>query len=54
LPDIHRAGFSFTSIWQTRAFILGMVATMLLVTALIWLKTDILANKKKLEKESIL
>jgi heme exporter protein C len=51
VPDIHRPSFSFGSVWQTSAFILGMVAIMLLATVLIWLKVNILKNKAKLEKE---
>jgi heme exporter protein C len=53
LPDIHQPGFTFTSPWQTRAFMLGMVATVLLAAGLIWLKTDILRQKAKLENEPV-
>ncbi|MHC4131558.1 MAG: cytochrome c biogenesis protein CcsA [Planctomycetota bacterium] len=53
LPDIHRPSFSFDSPWQTFAFILCMISTLLLAAALIWLKTDILKNKAELEKESL-
>jgi heme exporter protein C len=51
VPDIHRASFSLGSAWQTSAFVLGMVATILLAAMLIWLKVDILKNKAQLEKE---
>jgi heme exporter protein C len=53
LPDIHRPNFSFDSPWQRVAFISGIFATMLLAATLIWIKTDILKNKAKLEQESI-
>jgi heme exporter protein C len=53
LPDIHRPNLSFDSPWQRVAFISGIFATMLLAATLIWIKTDILKNKAKLEQESI-
>jgi heme exporter protein C len=53
LPDIHRPNFSFDSLWQRVAFMSGMFAMMLLAATLIWLKTDILRNKTKLEQESV-
>lgn len=52
IPDIHRSSFSFTSSWQTAAFMLSMAATVLLGALLICLKTDILKNKARLEKQS--
>jgi len=52
IPDVHRANFSFTSAWQTTAFMLNMAAMVLLAILLTWLKTDILKNKAMLEKES--
>lgn len=52
IPDVHRANFSFTSAWQTSAFMLNMAAMVLFAALLIWLKTDILKNKSILEKES--
>jgi heme exporter protein C len=51
MPDIHRPNFSFDSLWQTVTLMVGMVATLLLAAVLIWLKTDILKNKARLEKE---
>lgn len=53
IPDIHRASFEFTSSWQTAAFVLAMLAMALLATLLIWLRSDILEIKTRLEKESI-
>ncbi len=53
MPDIHRANFSFDSSWQTMTLMLSMVAALLLATVLIWLKTDILKSKARLEKESL-
>lgn len=54
IPDIHRPDFSFDSPWQRVAFISSLLAMMLLAAVLIWLKTDLLKNKAKLEQESIL
>jgi len=53
IPDMHRASFSFDSPWQTTALTMGMAATVLLAAVLIWLKTDILKSKARLEKQSI-
>jgi len=53
LPDIHRPSFSFDSSWQTMALIISMAATLLLAAVLIWLKTDVLKSKARLEKESL-
>jgi heme exporter protein C len=53
IPDIHRPSFSFGSPLQRAAFVLGMIATLLLAALLIWLKTDILKSKAMLEKESV-
>ena len=50
LPDIHRPSFSFDSIWQRLAFFLSMFSTVVLGTLLIWIKTDILKTKAKLEE----
>ena len=52
MPDIHRPSLSFDSSWQTVALMLSMIATVLLAAALIWLKTDLLKNKARLEEES--
>ncbi len=52
IPDIHRPSFSFTSSWQTATFMLSMAAMVLLGALLICLKTDILKNKARLEKQS--
>ena len=51
MPDIHRASFSFDSSWQTAALVLSIAAITLLAAVLIWLKTDLLKNTAKLEKE---
>lgn len=53
IPDIHRPNFSFNSPWQRVAFMLSMISMVLLAAMLIWIKTDILKNKAKLEKELI-
>jgi len=53
MPDIHRPDFSFNSPWQSAALMLSMLATVILAAALIWLKTDILKNKTRLEEETI-
>jgi heme exporter protein C len=53
MPDIHRPNFSFESSWQSSVLMLSMAATALLAAVLIWLKTDILKNKARLEKESV-
>ncbi len=50
MPDIHKPSFSFTSSYQTFAFVLSMVATVMLGALLIWLRTDILKTKDLLEK----
>jgi len=52
MPDIHRPSFSFDSSWQTAALVLSMAAIALLAAVLIWLRTDLLKNTAKLEKES--
>jgi len=52
MPDIHRPSFSFTSSWQTVAFMLSVAAMVLLGALLICLKTDILKSKVRLEQES--
>lgn len=51
LPDIHRPSFTFDSHIQSSALMLLMLATALLAAGLIWLRTDILINKEKLEYE---
>ena len=53
MPDIHRPNFSFNSPWQSAALMLCMLATVIFAAALIWLKTDILKNKTRLEEETI-
>ena len=52
IPDVHRANFSFDSGWQKLALFMGIGAMMILSAVFIWLKTDILKNQHKLEKES--
>ena len=51
MPDIHRAGFSFDSAWQTAAFLPALASMLLLAAVLIWLKADLLAARDMLEKE---
>jgi heme exporter protein C len=53
LPDIHRPNFSFESTWQTAALQLGMLGTVLLAGALIWLRTNVLRSSLTLEEESL-
>lgn len=50
LPDIHRPDFQFNSSWQSAAFFLSVLATILLAATLIWVKTGILKNKTRLEE----
>jgi len=52
IPDIHRPGFSFTSSWQRAAFMLSMVATILLGSLMISLKAKILRIKAQLEEQT--
>ncbi len=52
MPDIHRPSFSFDSWWQTAALVLSIAAIALLAAVLICLRTDLLKNSAKLEKES--
>ena len=51
MEDIHKASFTFDNLWQRGAFIMGMVSTMLLAAILIWIRTDVLKIKDKLEAE---
>lgn len=51
MEDIHKASFTFDNSWQKGAFIMGMVSTMLLAAMLIWIKTDVLKIKSRLEAE---
>ena len=51
MPDIHQASFTFDNFWQRGAFIMGMVSTIILAAMLIWIKTDVLRIKSKLEAE---
>jgi len=50
MADIHRPNFEFTEVWQRVAFFLGMFSTMLLAAMMMWLKTDLLKNKARLEQ----
>jgi hypothetical protein len=52
IPDIHRPGFGFTSSWQSAAFMLSMVATILLGSLMISLKAKILRFKARLEEQT--
>lgn len=51
MPDIHRASFEFTSGWQRIAFFSSMLTTAMLAALLIWLRTDVLKAKARLEQE---
>jgi heme exporter protein C len=51
MEDIHKASFTFDNLWQRGAFMMGMVSTILLAAMLIWIKTDILKIKSRLEAE---
>jgi len=51
MEDIHKASFSFDNWWQRGAFFMGMISTMLLAAMLIWIKTDVLKIKSRLEAE---
>jgi heme exporter protein C len=51
MEDIHKASFTFDNSWQRGAFMMGMFSTILLAAILIWIKTDILKIKSKLEAE---
>ncbi len=51
IPDIHRASFSFDSVWQSTSLGLIVLANFFLAALLIWLKTDILQSKALLENE---
>jgi heme exporter protein C len=54
IPDyIHRASFSFDTNWQRAALMTGMFGTMLLAAAMIWLRTELLGVKARLEDELI-
>ncbi|MDD5457999.1 MAG: cytochrome c biogenesis protein CcsA [Phycisphaerae bacterium] len=53
IPDIHRANFTFDSPWQSAGLMLSMAAMVFIAANMIWLKTDILKNKTRFEKESI-
>ena len=48
--DIHQPGMSFGSAWQGAAFGLGVLATLLLATVLIWIRYDMLKTKANLEE----
>ncbi len=49
MEDIHKASFSFENSWQTGALVIGIISTILLAAFLIWIKTDILKLKLKLQ-----
>ena len=49
MEDIHKASFSFENSWQRAAFVIGIISTILLAAFLIWIKTDILKLKLKLQ-----
>ena len=47
---MHRPGFSFESDWQRIAFLGGMISMIMLAGILIWIKTDLLKAKEKLQE----
>ena len=51
LPDMHIKNVSFESAWQGASFGLSILGTLFLTVLLIWLKTDILRSKARLEDE---
>lgn len=51
VPDVHKATFSFDSIWQKMAFMFGLLGTFLLASLLIWVRRDILLQKNKIEQQ---
>jgi len=52
IPDIHRPGFSFSSSWQSAAFVLSVAVMMLLGALMISFKADILRIKNRLDQQS--
>ncbi len=50
ISDIHKPNFTLESPPQKIAFVLGIIGTIILSSALIWLKTDILKAKSRLEQ----
>ena len=53
IDDIHKPNFEFGSNAQRVAFFLGMFATCFMAGMLMWLRTDTLNTKAKLEKEVV-
>ena len=51
MQDIHKQSFTFDNSWQRGAFFMGIVSTILLAALLIWIKTDVLKIKSRLEAE---
>ena len=51
MPDMHIANVEFETVWQSAAFGGGIVGILMLAGVLIWLKTDILRCRAKLENE---
>ena len=51
IPDIHRANFQFTLSGQRLAFFLSMFATVLLAAMLMWIRTEILTCRTKLQQQ---
>ncbi|MBN1806187.1 MAG: cytochrome c biogenesis protein CcsA [Sedimentisphaerales bacterium] len=49
MKDIHQAGFTFDNAWQRGSFIMAMASTVLLAAMLIWIRTDVLKIKSRLE-----
>lgn len=52
LKDIHRPNFTFDAAWPRAAFVLGLVGTIVLSAALMWLRTDLLKSQQRLEEQS--
>jgi heme exporter protein C len=53
MPDVHRPSFSFETTWQSAALALGMAGTVLLASALIWLRTEQFQNKTAIQAQEL-
>jgi len=51
VPDIHRPAFAFDSPAQTLTLLAAVCGTILLMTALVWIKSDSLKMKKRINTE---
>jgi heme exporter protein C len=52
IPDIHKPSFSFTSSWQSIAFMLSMVATIFLGSLMIAMRANVLKIKAELDEQT--